>query len=83
MTYLTFLAVRNFNVAPASVYHVALGQDPHLGLVAREPDEAEPLRLAGLYILLHLSKRLGKQHCLHGGSVAHPDPKPFLTPGSE
>ena len=52
---LTLLAVWDFHIAPATVDHVTLGKNPHLRLVAREPDEAEALGLPGLDVLLHLS----------------------------
>jgi hypothetical protein len=53
-TDLSLLAVGDLDIAPASVDHVSLGEHAHLGLVAREADEPEPLRLPGLDVLLHL-----------------------------
>ena len=55
MTALAYLRVGNLDVAPPAVDHVPLGEHPHLGLVAGEPDEAKPLGLARLGVLLHLS----------------------------
>ena len=54
LLHLTLLAVRDLDVAPPPVNHVPLGKHPHLRLVAREPDEAEALGLAGLDVLFHL-----------------------------
>jgi hypothetical protein len=54
VTDLSLLAVGDLDIAPASVDHVSLGEHAHLGLVAREADEPEPLRLPRLDILLHL-----------------------------
>ena len=58
LLHLALLAVWDFHIAPATVDHVTLGKNPHLRLVAREPDEAEALGLPGLDVLLHL----GHQH---------------------
>ena len=48
------LRVGDLDVAPSAVDHVPLGEDPHLGLVAGEPDEPEPLGLPRFGVLLHL-----------------------------
>jgi hypothetical protein len=53
-TDLSLLAVGDLDIAPASVDHVSLGEHAHLGLVAREADEPEPLRLSRLDVLLYL-----------------------------
>ncbi len=53
-TDLSLLAVGDLDIAPASIDHVSLGEHAHLGFVAREADEPEPLRLPRLDVLLHL-----------------------------
>ena len=50
--------VGDLDVAPAAVDHVPLAQHPHLRLERAETDEAEPLALARLGVLLHLGRQM-------------------------
>ena len=63
MLYLALLTVGDLHIAPLTIYHVMLGYNPHLRLLARETDEAKTLGLASLDVFLdpgheHLTKRL-------------------------
>lgn len=57
LTWITlYLRIGDFHITPPSINHVPLCQHSHLYLVTGEPNEAKPLGLASLDVLLDLNR---------------------------